>query len=250
MGGEQETSKIYRRIDVLYTFFTSFFYVNFMGYAALYSGGKDSTLALWMLQKEGYEVDKLITVIPKRVDSYMFHKPNIHLVPQLAESMDVQLVKVDTEGEKEKELNDLERAVSTLDTEGLITGAVASNYQKDRIENIGDEFDLEVISPLWGMDQEKILKILIENDFDTRIVSVAALGLDDSWLGRKIDKNCLEDLLTLRDKYRINVAGEGGEYETIVLGAPNYRWNFEITKINKEWDGKRGKIEVKGLKKV
>lgn len=221
-----------------------------MGYAALYSGGKDSTLALWLLQKEGLEVDKLITVVPKREDSYMFHKPNIHLVPQLAKSMDIPLVKVDTEGEKEKELDDLERAISTLDTEGLITGAVASNYQKDRIENIGDKLGLEVRSPLWGMDQEKILRILIENNFDTRIVSVAALGLDESWLGRKIDKNCLNGLLDIKEMYRINIAGEGGEYETLVLGAPNYRWNFEMTDTIKEWDGKRGKIKVKSLKRV
>ena len=221
-----------------------------MTYAALYSGGKDSTLALWMVQNEGVEVNKLITVIPKREDSYMFHKPNIHLVPELAESMDIELVKVETEGEKEKELEDLRDAVSSLDVDGLITGAVASNYQRDRIENIADEYDLEVKSPLWGIDQEKILKLLIENDFDTRIVSVAALGLDDSWLGRKIDNKCAADLMTLKEKYRINVAGEGGEYETLVLGAPNYRWNFEITDSTKKWDGKRGKIKVKGLRKV
>ncbi len=221
-----------------------------MTYAALYSGGKDSTLALWMIQNEGFTVDKLITVFPEREDSYMFHKPNIHLVPELAESMDIELVEVKTEGEKEKELEDLRDAVADLDIEGLITGAVASNYQRERIKNIAEDYDLDVRSPLWGMDQDKILELLIENSFDTRIVSVAAMGLDDSWLGRKIDKNCLEDLLNLRDKYRINVAGEGGEYETLVLGAPNYRWNFEITDRRKKWDGKRGEIEVKGLRKV
>lgn len=221
-----------------------------MGYAALYSGGKDSSFALWMAQNDDIDVSKLITVFPEREDSYMFHKPNIHLVLELAESMDIELVEVKTEGEKEKELEDLRAAVAELDIEGLITGAVASNYQRERIKNIAEDYDLDVRSPLWGMDQEKILELLIENSFDTRIVSVAAMGLDESWLGRKIDKNCLEDLLNLRDKYRINVAGEGGEYETLVLGAPNYRWNFEITDSTKKWDGKRGEIKVKGLRKV
>lgn len=221
-----------------------------MGYAALYSGGKDSTLALWMAQNDDIDVSELITVFPEREDSYMFHKPNINLVPELAESMDIELVKVTTEGKKEEELEDLRKIVASLDIEGLITGAVASNYQRGRIEKIAKDFDLEVKSPLWGMDQKRILELLIENNFDTRIVSVAAMGLDDSWLGRKIDRECLSDLLELKGKYRINVAGEGGEYDTLVLGAPNYRWNFKITDTTKKWDGKRGKIEVKGLKKV
>ncbi|MFW6376107.1 MAG: diphthine--ammonia ligase [Thermoplasmatota archaeon] len=221
-----------------------------MAYAALNSGGKDSTLALWMSQKKGLEISKLITVIPKKEDSYMFHKPNLDLVPKLAESMDIELLNVRTKGEKEKELQDLKEAVSKLNIDGLITGAVASNYQRERIEWIAEEFELEVHSPLWGMDQKKILEILLKNNFDTRIISVAALGLDDTWLGRRIDRKCVEELMDLKDKYRINVAGEGGEYETLVLSAPNYMYDFKIIKSEKEWDGKRGTLKVKDIERV
>ncbi len=221
-----------------------------MSYAALYSGGKDSTLALWIAQNNGLKVNKLITVCPKREDSYMFHKPNLHLVPKLSESMGIDLIRVETEGEKEKELEDLKEVISTLNIQGVINGSVASNYQRKRIKKIANRFDLDMYSPLWGMDQEKILELLIENNFDTRIVSVAAMGLDHSWLGRKIDKECKKDLMKLNKKYRINIAGEGGEYETLVLGSPNYKYNFKIQKSTKEWDGKRGKLKVKEIKKV
>lgn len=221
-----------------------------MTYAVLYSGGKDSTLALWMAQNDDINVSKLITVFPKREDSYMFHKPNLHLVPKLAESIDIEFIRVETEGEKEKELDDLRETVSSLDIEGLTTGAVASEYQRDRIKRIAEEFGLKVHSPLWGMEQEKILEILIKNNFDTRIVSVAAMGLDKSWLGRKIDRKCVQDLIDLKKKYRINVAGEGGEYETLVLGGPNFKYDFGIVDSNKNWDGKRGTLRVEEIERV
>lgn len=221
-----------------------------MTYASLYSGGKDSTLALWMAQKDDINVGKLVTVCPKREDSYMFHKPNLHLVPKLAESIDIELIRVKTEGVKERELDDLRKTVSSLNIEGLITGAVASEYQKDRIERIAKDFGLKVYSPLWGMDQEKILKILIKNNFDARIVSVAAMGLDKNWLGRKIDKKCIQKLMNLKKRYRINVAGEGGEYETLVLGGPNFKYDFKIVNSKKNWDGKRGTLNVEEIERV
>ena len=221
-----------------------------MSYAALYSGGKDSTLALWMAQQNGIDVSKLITVFPKREDSYMFHKPNIHLVPKLAESLGVDLIRVYTKGEKEKEINDLKKTVSGLEVDGLITGAVASEYQSDRVKKIADEFGIDVYQPLWGIDQNNILDLLIKNKFNAVIVSVAAMGLNETWLGREIDENCASDLRTLEEKYRINVAGEGGEYETLVLAAPNYRYNFKIIKSSKEWDGKRGKLKVEEIERV
>ncbi len=220
-----------------------------MAYAALYSGGKDSTLALWMAQQDGIDVKYLITVFPERNDSYMFHRPNLDHVPMLAESLDIPLILEESEGKKEEELKDLENAIDSVEVEGVITGAVASRYQRDRIQRIATERNMDVISPLWGMDQLELMETLLGNGFRSMIVGVAALGLNESWLGREIDHGCLDDLVTLHKKYGINVAGEGGEYESFVLDAPNFEWGFEVEEACKKWDGHRGTYDIKSLRK-
>jgi len=221
-----------------------------MGYTALFSGGKDSTLALWKAQSLGLDISYLVTVYPHRDDSYMFHKPNLHLVPKLAKSLDIELVKVETSGEKEKELTDLKNELATLDISGLITGAVASNYQMKRIEKISKDLSLDVFAPLWKMKQSELLEDLLKNNFHSIIVSVSARGLDEGWLGRSIDEKCVQDLKKLHDKYGINISGEGGEYESLVLEAPNYDQNFKVIEKEDQWDGRRGEVSIKKLKKI
>ena len=220
-----------------------------MGYAVLYSGGKDSSLALWKAQERGLEIDVLISVFPERADSYMFHRPNIGLVPQLADSLGIDMITVKTCGEKELELNELVTVFNELDIDGVVTGAVASSYQRQRVDKMCKARGLVHFMPLWGMEQEDILKELINNNFRCVIVAVAAMGLDDSWLGKELDKDTISELKSLEKRYKINVAGEGGEYESLVLGAPNYNWDFQIGEAKIEWDGQRGTLEVIELKK-
>jgi len=221
-----------------------------MGFAALFSGGKDSSLALWKAQSFGLKVDYLVTVFPQRDDSYMFHKPNLHLIPDLADSLGIELIKVRTSGEKEKEVEDLKEALKDLDISGLITGAVASRYQMGRIEKLSHELSLDVYAPLWNMSQRKLLEELLLNGFQTMIVSVSALGLDESWLGKDIDEKCIEELQSLNEEYGINISGEGGEYETLVLEAPNYDRDFKVIEKEDQWDGRRGEVSIKKLKKI
>lgn len=220
-----------------------------MKYAALFSGGKDSALALWKAQEDGLNVKYLITVIPERDDSYMFHKPNLDFVPDIAESLGIKLVEIGTRGEKEKELRDLENGLNGLDIDGIITGAVASSYQYKRLERISSQLCLDLYAPLWDMDQETVLDELLERGFKVMIVSVAAMGLDKRWLGRVIDKECINDLKNLNVKYGVNVAGEGGEYESFVLDAPNFKWGFEVVEDDIIWDGHRGEYVIKNIEK-
>ncbi|MGM0510776.1 MAG: diphthine--ammonia ligase, partial [Thermoplasmatota archaeon] len=130
-----------------------------------------------------------------------------------------------------------------------ITGAVASNYQRERIEKMADTLEIEVFSPLWNMDQYDLVEELLEEGFQTMIVSVAAMGLDDSWLGRKIDVECISDLKALHEKYRINIAGEGGEYESLVLDGPMYDYGFKVVEAKKVWDGQRGTYDILKIEK-
>lgn len=214
-----------------------------MKLAALISGGKDSMFSIQRAKEEGHEVTHLVTIIPDNKDSYMFHSANIHLTEMISEACGIPLVTETSSGEKEKELSDLKRALSHLDVDGVIAGAIESEYQTSRVRNICDELGLELYAPLWHNEAESLVREMAER-MDIRIVKVAAGGLDESWLGRCFDDKLLDDLKELNRKYRIHFAGEGGEYETLVLDAPFYEKRIELVETENVWMGDHGVLRV------
>ncbi|MBI2507656.1 diphthine--ammonia ligase [Candidatus Woesearchaeota archaeon] len=197
-----------------------------MRLASLFSGGKDSTYALYLAKKFDHQIVCLITMDSKNKDSYMFHTP-IDKVDEIAKKMNLPLIKFSTAGEKEKELADLKRAIKAAiekyQVEGIVTGAVASTYQASRIQKICNELDLYCFNPLWQKNQIELLNELVANHFRFKIIKVATDGLDDSWIGRVIDKESLPKLIELSKKYGFNPAFEGGEAETEIVYCPLFK---------------------------
>ncbi len=215
-----------------------------MRVACLASGGKDSLYACYVTMHYGWTIDALITVVPKKL-SWMYHRENAALMPLVAEAMGKKLLIKESEAAKEKELEDLRELIERAGVDGVVAGAVASEYQRTRIEKICHEVGVKSFMPLWHKRQEELLKDLLKAGFEAIIVAVAAQGLDERWLGRKIDDECVEELIELNRKYGINVAGEGGEFETFVTDCPMYRKRIKIVEAEKKWDGSRGIYEIK-----
>jgi len=180
--------------------------------------------------------------------SYMFHFPNLKWTALQAESIGVPLLTEETEGVKEEELADLERALanarSRFGLEGIYTGALASVYQKTRVERICARLSLKCISPLWGVDPEAHLRRLVAQEFAVVVVSVSALGLDQSWLGRRLDGPSIDVLVALGRRFRFHVGLEGGEGETFALDAPFFSKRIEILSAVKHWKGDSGYLEI------
>ena len=216
-----------------------------MRVAVLFTGGKDSVLALYMARKIGHEIVCTVT-IRAPAESYMFHHPNIDLAALASQAIGIPNVQKMSEGVKEEELKDLEAALAGLDVEGVVSGAIASQYQKSRIEAICKRLGLETINPLWGMDPKTVLEKTVELGFDTIITAVAADGFDQSWLGRHIDRACIQELEKLRERYRIHMAFEGGEAETLVLSCLLYQGKrITIADTETVWDGSSGMLLIR-----
>jgi diphthine-ammonia ligase len=213
--------------------------------AVLFSGGKDSTYATWVALHQGWDVS-LITVRPRSADSLMFHHPNAEWTYLQAQAMGLPHDTVEIKGEDE--LVDLRHLLARMKSErkisGLVTGAVASDYQKTRFDNMCDGIGLKTYAPLWHKTPRLLVENLVKSGFRIILTAVAAKGLDESWLGREITQQEWSKLEQLSKVHGIHVTGEGGEYESFVLDAPNFTKSMEVEKTQKEWDGDSGRLII------
>lgn len=216
--------------------------------AVLFSGGKDSCYAAYLAKKQGYELACLISIFSENKESYMFHTPSISKVKQQAEVMDLPLITQKTQGKKEEELKDLEevikKAKEDYHIDSIVSGAIASNYQKTRIQKICDRLELECFNVLWHKDELEYLNELIKNKFKVIITGVFAYPLDKSWLNREINQEFIEDVKKLHERYEIHPAGEGGEFETFVLDCPLFKKPLEITDSKVSGENNSWKMEI------
>ena len=209
-----------------------------MNVAVLFSGGKDSTMALYYALKEKEDVKYLLSMKSRNDESYMFHVPNIHITDLLSQALDIPLISAETDGVKEEELEDLKAAfekLKSLGVEAIYTGALYSTYQKSRIEKLGFEVGLEIISPYWHVNELEYMREIVSLGFKIIISGVAAWGLDESWLGRVIDDEAIDELIRIHEKYQVDLAFEGGEAETLAIDGPIFKKRIKILKDKKEW---------------
>jgi diphthine-ammonia ligase len=223
-----------------------------MKVAVLFSGGKDSAFALWYAQMQGWDVTTLVTVFPESEDSWMFHYPAIKWTKLQAQAIGIPQTLLPTMGEKEKELEDLSTGLEKLrrsaGIDAIASGAVASEYQRTRLDNICEGLDLKSFAPLWHKNQEQLVGEQIAAGFEIILTACSALGLDASWLGRKLGRPELDELVKLNRRYGLSVAFEGGEAETFVLGGPIFKGRLSVIRATPRWRGDSGYLDLEEVR--
>ena len=220
-----------------------------MKLACLFSGGKDSTFAIHLAQKQGHEVVCLLSVFTKSDESHLLHHPNLQWTKLQSESMNIPQLTASSDSEKtEDELSVLstllQKAKEKFNIEGLVHGGIKSQFQKEKFESLCVEMDLMSLAPLWGTDPLQYMNELIDNNFNFIMITVTSDGLDDTWLGKPILKSEIEILKKLSEKFKFNLNFEGGEAETFVLDCPLFSNPITINQSEKIWDGYRGRFEI------
>jgi ABC transporter with metal-binding/Fe-S-binding domain ATP-binding protein len=228
-------------------------------WVSLFSGGKDSSWALYQALEEGMAVERLLTVHPDG-DSYMYHVPGTELASLAAESIGIELVDIHPDSfEAEKttdvgeqgdaELAVLEDGLRALDDDlpggigGVTVGAVESEFQNSRVEAMSERLGIETFAPLWQRDPRQIAADMLTAGFEITIIRVAAGGLDESWLGRTLDADAMADLAELAQSHGVHPLGEGGEFETLVQDGPHMNRRIELD-YETEFDGTRGRLQI------
>ena len=219
-----------------------------MRLGVLFSGGKDSTLALHKAAEKA-EAVCLITLVSENKESYMFHTPNIDVTALQAEALGLPLIRKVTKGKPEEELKDLDaaitQAINGFKIEGIVTGAVESVYQAARIQQICNGLGVWCVNPLWKRNQKALLEETVAKGFKTVISGVFAYPLDKKWLGKQIDEALIQKLVALSEEYGLSPSGEGGEIETTVLDAPLFKKKIEVLDSEVEAQGNSGVFRIK-----
>ncbi|MEM3676267.1 MAG: diphthine--ammonia ligase [Thermoplasmataceae archaeon] len=203
---------------------------------ALLSGGKDSFLACTIALEQGFDVDLSVTA-KAREYSMMFHFPNVSLAGTVSALLDIPNIMV--------EEDEVERIFAELAHKGyqaIVAGAIASEFQKTRLEELCTANGLACFAPLWRKNPVKILQELINRGIRSIVVSVSAEGLGPEDLGRPIDKDFISYIENKEKKYGLNPAGEGGEYESIVIGYESKTIDIEESEV--KWLGSGGYLRI------
>lgn len=217
-----------------------------MRVAVLSSGGKDSAAAWWWAMCKGWDITHIVTVVVDGEDSHMFQIPGVEIVRHQAKLAGINYLEVHTEGIENEEIKDLQLALQKIDIDALVCGALRSDYQKSRIERMCQDLGVISYTPLWHQSPQEHLSGLVANGFGVMITSVACDGLDESWLGKILDEGSLSKLIDLSSKFRFNVDGEGGEYETLVVSGPHFEGEIKIDGMSR-WSGTRGEFHITNI---
>ncbi len=203
--------------------------------ASLLSGGKDSTLATYWAFQQGWEV-MAVTFLPRRDYSYMLQRVNARWAHLVAEAMGVPHVYVEVSGEKEGEIEEMASALEKLGAEGIVAGAIASEYQRERVDYIGNKLGVPSYAPLWHKGPHVLFEY---REMKAIYVRVAAEGLGRELLGRPFKPLPGEE----RGNSYYHPLLEGGEGETFVVDAPFFRCPIEV-EGRVEWRGQEGDFVI------
>jgi asparagine synthase (glutamine-hydrolysing) len=212
----------------------------------LFSGGKDSNYVTYLAQKASNTISCLITLSSKNPNSYMFQSVGNNIIDFQAKAMNIPLLRYETKGEKEKELEDLKSALKLAKEKynitGVCSGAIKSAYQASRIQKICLELDLFCYNPIWQIDEDEYMNKLLENKFKISIFGIFSYPFEKPMLGKIISQTELNKLKQLRADFQISIAGEGGEYESFILDAPMYKQKLQLLNFKTEMDSENSGI--------
>ena len=271
-----------------------------MRLAALVSGGKDSCHALGLAAAGGHAVVCMLNLAPADAgahdaDSHCFQTVGHAALDALAEATGLPLLRrrmtgasLDTgmlydggSGGAGDEVEDLAALVAAAAAAfpglgGVVSGAVASDYQRLRVENVRDgeggregvwlalclatptptlsrvqvcaRLGLVSIAPLWRTPQPRLLADMLEAGLDAIVVKVASGGLGAAELGASL-ASVTPRLLRLAHKLGVHPAGEGGEYETLTLDCAAFgRARLEVADAGRAVDGGGGALALAGTR--
>ncbi len=210
-------------------------------YAVMWSGGKDSALALWRARQSGLEVRWLVTVNDSATGRVRFHATPIATIARQAQAARLELVSVATTWEGfDAALAGTFEGLRRSGCTGLVFGDIhlvdVRAWYEERTRAAG----LEHVEPLWGEDPRALLAEFVAISGRAVLTCVERQKLDESWLGRVIDGQFVRDIAGLR----VDPCGENGEYHSFAFAGPFFTQPIDWRLGERRDDGRFVQVEV------
>lgn len=200
-----------------------------MKVVASWSGGKEGCFACSKAISDGFEVSHLLNFINEDIGRCMSHGLDSKLIRAQSLAIGIPIVQRGVTWDTyERGFKDAIRELKQMGVGGAVFGDVDIQEHKDWVDKICKELGIEPIEPLWGANSEQILTDFVDEGFEAIVVSVKADLFDEGWLGRKVDRDFVRDLYKLKDKLKIHILGEYGEYHTFVTDGPMFKRKITI----------------------
>ncbi|MGM0805924.1 MAG: diphthine--ammonia ligase [Bacillota bacterium] len=193
-----------------------------------FSGGKDSILALYRLQKSAdWEIDSLLTTLTEDYDRTTMHGVRNELLEMQAKSLGLPLraVWIPKDCSNDMYQQRMEQAVDDIKADGIqhiMFGDIFLEDVKKYRENMLEGTGITPFFPIWGESSEQIIEEFLSEGFKTVVCCSDTLKIDASFTGRVIDEQFIEDYPKKHD-----ICGENGEFHTFVFDGPNF--SFPVT---------------------
>ena len=225
-----------------------------MKVAVMYSGGKDSTMALKHGLDQGWKVEALISVKPKSTESFLYQYATVEWTRLSSEALGIPVIHVKSEkiGPKE-EADELEQVFENLKVDAILVGGVGLQATQIREwRRVAGKFGIELIVPYENLTSEELFDKTISSGFEIMLTDVASDGLGPEWIGKKLSKENAEEFNILSKKFGFDVLGEGGYYNSLVLDGPIFNKKIQIISSKKIWDSKTysGYMEIQDARLV
>ena len=212
-----------------------------------WSGGKDSCLACYRAIADGMKVRYLANTVSEDGKRSCSHGMSAGVIKVQSQAMGIPLVQRRTkQNNYEAEFKDMLRAFKQEGIEGGIFGDIDFEEHRQWIERVCQDVAVTPHLPLWGEDQNKVLKDFIDAGFESVIIATRADMIGEEWLGRRLDTDFISYLDELKKTKDVTPCGEAGEYHTLVVDGPLFKKRIEILESKKVLRNERWFLEISG----
>lgn len=221
-----------------------------------WSGGKDSSLALHTILKQGqYNIVCLLTTLNAEFKRVSMHGVREALLDAQAKSIGLPLEKVwvGMNGSNEEYENQMEKMLLKYKETGVeyvVFGDIFLEdlklYRENKLAKVG----VKAVFPLWKRDTAELIQEFLSTGFQTVICCTNNDYFDDSFVGRIIDESLIKQF-----PVNVDVCGENGEFHTFTFKGPIFKEEIAVSvgeKVLKTYEAKclkegKEEVEIKGF---
>ncbi|MBE6054824.1 MAG: diphthine--ammonia ligase [Clostridium sartagoforme] len=210
-----------------------------------YSCGKDSTLALYRMIKDGHNPVALLITVDKKVVRSWFHGVPKDLLEEVSKSFNIPLLLVECQGEEYKAAFNkaLNKAKKELGAEACVFGDIDLEAHRSWCTDRCKEANMEAIFPLWLEDREKLTFEFIDTGFKTIIKNVRLDVLSTEFLGKQLTREVVSEIVEAGS----DACGENGEYHTFVFDGPLFKYPINFKENGIITNETHGFLDIVGI---